>query len=62
MTYRIGELELQGNEPSNVVHLVFGRKTTDGGKARIMAHRMASAPQPEHTAPSEYCAPAWDPA
>lgn len=62
MTYRIGELELQGQEPSNVVHLVFGRKTTDGGKARIMAHRLASLPQPDDTALCEYSAPARDPA
>lgn len=62
MSFRIGELEVQGIEPSNVVHLVFGRKTTDGGKARIMARRLASLPQPADTAPCEYSAPAWDPA
>lgn len=60
MTYRIGELELQGNEPSNVVHLVF--KTKAGDKVGVRATKVASAPQPDDTAPSEYCAPAWDPA
>lgn len=62
MSFRIGELEVQGTEPSNVVHLVFGRKTTDGGRARIMSRRLAGLPQPGDTAPSEYVAPAWDPA
>ena len=62
MAYRIGELELQGQEPSNVVHLVFGKKTIDGGRARIISRRLASMPKPDDTAPSEYCAPEWDPA
>jgi hypothetical protein len=43
MTYCIGELELQCKEPSNVVHLVFGRKITDGGKARLQRRRLLFA-------------------
>lgn len=39
MTYRIGDVEMQGSEPSNVIHAVFGRKVTDGGRARIKARR-----------------------
>ncbi len=30
---------MQGSEPGNVIHAVFGRKTTDGGKARIKRQR-----------------------
>jgi hypothetical protein len=60
MSYRIGELEVQGKEPSNVVHLVF--KTASGAKVGIRATRIAAMPQPDETAPSEYSAPAWDPA
>ncbi|MDB5505244.1 MAG: hypothetical protein JWR89_5146 [Tardiphaga sp.] len=32
MSYQIGNVEVQGSEPTNVIALVFGRKTTDGGK------------------------------
>jgi hypothetical protein len=77
MPYCIGKLELQGKEPSNVVHLVLGRKTTDGGKARIMARRgrigrsegtcdlsmRAADTSPSETDPGAgYVAAAWDPA
>jgi hypothetical protein len=75
MTYCIGELELQGKEPSNVVHLVFGRKTTVDGKARIVARRrrigrsegacdlstLAADTSPSETDPGAgYVVPAWD--
>jgi hypothetical protein len=33
MTYRVGGVAVQGNEPSNIIHAVFRRKTNDGGKA-----------------------------
>jgi hypothetical protein len=70
MSYRVGELEVQGQEPSNVVHLAFRKKTTDGGKARIMSRRLVSQQEgvcdlsmrEADTAPCEYSAPAWDPA
>ena len=40
MSYRIGELNVQGqSQPTNVIELAFGRKTTDGGKARIRRRR-----------------------
>jgi hypothetical protein len=39
MAYRVGDVEVQGEQPSNVIALVFGRKTTDGGKSRIRSHR-----------------------
>lgn len=41
MSYRIGDVEMQGKEPgANVIEVVFGRKPADGGKARIKARRM----------------------
>jgi hypothetical protein len=46
---------------SNVVELRFGRKTTDGGRARIMSRRSTIVTQPVDTAPSEYKAPASGP-
>lgn len=64
MSYRIGGVEMQGSEPSNVIHAVFGRMTTDGGKARIKARRhLLFNPEAAcdlsmreaDTAPSEMC-------
>jgi hypothetical protein len=60
----------EGND-SNVIVLAFGRKTTDGGKARITARRYLIlreegacdlSMREADTAPCEYSAPAWDPA
>jgi hypothetical protein len=63
---------VQGNQPSNVIPVAFGRKTTDGGKARIRSRREKmglSSPRDDlkmdHAdladyMPSEYCAPPHD--
>ncbi len=39
MSYRIGDVEMQGKEPSNVIYAAFTPKVVDGGKARIKARR-----------------------
>lgn len=39
MTYNIGGVTVHGEQPSNVISVAFGRKVTDGGKARIKARR-----------------------
>lgn len=75
MTYRIGGVEMEGEKPVNVIEAVFGRKVTDGGKARIKRSRelwISVSAQPvrdiaddlvmDHadTAPCEYVAPDHD--
>lgn len=39
MTYEVGSVTIQGEQPTNVIQAVFGRKTTDGGKERILRRR-----------------------
>lgn len=39
MSYRIGDVEMQGSEPSNVIYAAFTPKVVDGGKARIKRQR-----------------------
>ncbi|MDB5618452.1 hypothetical protein [Tardiphaga sp.] len=39
MAYRIGDVEIQGEQSTNVIELAFRRKTRDGGKARILRRR-----------------------
>jgi hypothetical protein len=41
MTYRVGDVVVQGDKPSNIIHLVFGRRTNDGGTARTLRRRVA---------------------
>jgi hypothetical protein len=41
MTYRVGDVVVQGNEPSNITHVVFRRKTNGGGKAGLPRRRVA---------------------
>jgi hypothetical protein len=41
MSYRVGGVVVQGNEPSNITHVVFRRKTNDGGKAGLPRRRVA---------------------
>jgi hypothetical protein len=71
MTYRIGDVEVQGAKPSNVIVLAFGRKTADGGKARIKRRRLLfpqegacdlSMLHADNGMPSDvaYCAPDGD--
>jgi hypothetical protein len=40
MTYRVGDIVVQGDDPSNIIHAVFGRPNDDG-KARILRRRVA---------------------
>lgn len=49
MTYRIGDLTVQGEQPAhtNIIRAAFTPKTVDGGKARIQARR--------HTRPEGGC-------
>jgi hypothetical protein len=35
MTYRVGDVIVQGDEPSNITHVVFRRKTNDGGRSGL---------------------------
>jgi hypothetical protein len=41
MTYRIGDVSMQGNEPvhTSVIRAAFTPKVVDGGKARFKARR-----------------------
>lgn len=54
MTYEVGSVTIQGEQPTNVIQAVFGRKTTDGGKERILRKRdnykmrIPSAPITDH--------------
>jgi hypothetical protein len=71
MSYRIGDVEMQGTEPAdnNVIRAAFTPKVVDGGKARIKARRYRLFPtegacdlsmREADTAPCDYVAPAWD--
>lgn len=41
MTYQVGGVTVQGDEPSNIIYAAFTPKVVDGGKARILAFRDA---------------------
>lgn len=39
MTYQVGGVTVQGDEPSNVIYAAFTPKVGDGAKARILRRR-----------------------
>jgi hypothetical protein len=41
MTYHVGDVLVRGEERSNIIHAVFGRKTNDGGTTRVLHRRVS---------------------
>jgi len=39
VTDNVGTVEVQGEQPSNIINVAFTPKQTDGGKARILRKR-----------------------
>jgi hypothetical protein len=67
MTYQVGGVTVEGDQPSNVIVLAFGKKVTDGGRARITRRRTQCDLTMDHVdngMPSDvaYHAPETDPA